>query len=96
MRYTLSVNYSDWEDDGFCEHSTDGYSTLSSGRLLDMAQQLVMEKELFYRKQVVLIEHDDDGSERVLLAALVPMAVDQVPVTMLAFGKLVTLDLVEG
>jgi hypothetical protein len=91
MRYTLSVNYSDQKEDGFRKHSKS-----SGGRLLDMAQQLVMEKELFYRKQVVLMEHDDDGSERVLLAALVPMAVDRVPVTMLAFGKLVTLEQVEG
>lgn len=96
MRYTLSVNYSDWEDDGFCEHSVDGHTTLSGRRLFDVARVAILDREISIRKQVVLTEHDDSGAERVLLAALVPMAVDQVPVTMLAFGKLVTLDQVEG
>ena len=95
MRYTLSVNYSDWGDDGFREHSIDGYSTLSGRRLLDIAER-EMERDLYCRKQVVLREHGDDGAERVLLAALVPTAVDPGPMTMLAFGKLLTLDLVEG
>jgi len=96
MRYTLSVNYSEWEDDGFCEHSTDGHSTLSGRLLFDIAQRLLTERELSCRTQLVLVQHGDDGSERVLLAALVPMAVESVPVTMLVLGKLVTLDLVEG
>lgn len=94
MRYTLELNYSGVED-GYCDHSTDGYNT-NGQRMLDVIQAEVMERDLFHAKQIVLREHDDEGGARVLIAAVVPTAIEHAPVSMLAFGKLVTINQVEG